>query len=153
MSFNFGAAFAKKLGEESQTYNVSGIVTADRRVYPLGTDSKVLSTIFEAIARPIIHAIAKENGFIVHEAEAQNSYPDFTLMKDKDDKAKIAVDIKSTYRDKANQRVSFTLGGYTSFIRDPCKSIEFSYDEYAEEWVIGYIYKRKKPEEVPAHIY
>jgi len=151
--FDFGAEFRKKLAEGTHEYGVKGIITAGKRIYPLGTDTKVLSTIFEAIARPTIYEIAAEHGLTVKEPSVQNVYPDFTLMEDEADPAKIAVDVKSTYYVKDTDRVVFTLGGYTSFIRDQCKSILYPYDQYAEEWVIGYIYKQKAPEEVPAHIY
>lgn|SRR5215213_4654832 len=151
---NFKEDFIKKLEEHSLMYKIHGILADDNKVYPLGTDTKVLGSIFELIIRPLIYEIAEENGFIVREPRAQNIYPDFTLMIDEEDVNKIAVDVKTTYRE-GNNRVSFTLGGYNSFIREEtkAKNIEFPYDQYAEDWVIGFIYKRKAPEEIPSHIY
>jgi len=150
---NFKTEFYKALAEEEVKYDVKGIVTLDRRIYPLGTDTKVLSTVFEMIVRPIVFRVASQNDLIVKEARAQNYYPDFTLMKGEKDKNKLAVDVKTTYREREGQKVNFTLGGYTSFLRTETKNIEFPYSQYAEDWIIGFIYKRKEPEESPAHIY
>ena len=150
--FNFRSEFERIFSARNITYDVKGIITADRKIYALGTDSKVLSTVFELLVRPVIYQIAQQNGMVVREAKAQNYYPDFTLMKNEAEQ-KIAVDVKTTYRSHERSKFSFTLGGYTSFIRDETKNIEFPYSQYAEEWVIGFIYKRKFHEDAPNHIY
>lgn len=140
---DFQVEFEKRLAERAPNYTPRGIVTADHRLYPLGSDTKVLSSVFENFARPIVYDVAHDFGLAVREARAQNYYPDFTLMEDEDDPAKLAVDVKTTYRETDDGwAVTFTLGGYTSFIRNPTKNIEFPFGEYAEHWVIGYIYKR-----------
>jgi hypothetical protein len=151
---NFKEEFEKKLAKHSLTYKIQGVIADDRRIYPLGTDTKVLGSIFELVTRPLIYEIAKEYGLQVKEPRAQNIYPDFTLMVNEHDVRKIAVDVKTTYRE-GNRKVSFTLGGYNSFIREKtkAKNIEFPYDQYAEDWIVGFIYKRKPPEEIPSHIY
>ena len=151
--FNFRTEFERVFAEHNITYDVKGIITADKKIYSLGTDSKVLSTVFELLVRPVIYQTAQQNGLIVQEAKAQNYYPDFTLMKDESDEQKIAVDVKTTYRSEERPKVNFTLGGYTSFIRNETKNIEFPYSQYAEEWVVGFIYKRKSHEDEPNHIY
>lgn len=98
-------------------FRVRGLLTSGDVVYPLGNDTKVLSTVFELIARPFVYQVARENGYLVREARVQNVYPDFTLMKSEDDPAKLAVDVKTTYRlfRKNGWIAKFTLGGYTSF--------------------------------------
>jgi len=151
---NFKEQFEKKLEEHPLTYKIQGVIADDRRIYPLGTDTKVLGSIFELVTRPLVYEIAEEYGLQVREPRAQNIYPDFTLMVDEDDAKKIAVDVKTTYRE-GNKKVIFTLGGYNSFIREKtkAKNIEFPYDQYVEDWVVGFIYKRKAPEEIPSHIY
>lgn len=124
---------------------IVGFLSADDRVYQLGTDTKVLSTAFELIVRPLIFALAKEHGLTVFEPEAQNFYPDFTLMTDPKDPAKIAVDVKSTYRNfRWGNRwtASFTLGSYTSFLVNEAKNIAFPYSQYVKHYVIGFIYTR-----------
>ncbi|MNT26018.1 Type-2 restriction enzyme EcoRV [compost metagenome] len=118
-------------------------MTNDGIVFPLGSDTKVLSTIFELFTRPIIIEIAQENGLFAVEPTVQNHYPDFTIMTGKPDQRKIAVDVKTTYVDKIGDSFGFTLGGYTSFIRGAgTKNIVFPFSEYSEHWVIGYVYKR-----------
>jgi len=151
---DFKAEFEKRVAALGSDYLVRGVVTADRRVFPLGSDTKVLSTIFEFFARPLVYEIAEAHGYTVVEARAQNYYPDFTLMRRADDQEKIAVDVKTTYRDTdGNWKASFTLGGYTSFIRSPRKNIEFPFSEYAKHWIVGYIYKRAPVAVTPDHVY
>ena len=150
---DFRTEFERIFEEHNISYDVKGIITADKKIYSLGTDSKVLSTVFELLVRPVIYQVAQQNGMSVREAKAQNYYPDFTLMEDEADDKKIAVDVKTTYRSQERSKVSFTLGGYTSFIRSETKNIEFPYSQYAEEWVIGFIYTRQPFGDEPNHIY
>lgn len=143
MAFSFQEAFKKKLEEANSDYTICGVVTKEGVVYPLGSDTKVLSTIFELFTRPLIVEIAKEYGYEVKEPDVQNHYPDFTLFKKNDNKNRIAVDVKTTYVDKDSDSFGFTLGGYTSFIRgNGKKNIVYPFSEYSEHWVIGYVYKR-----------
>jgi Restriction endonuclease EcoRV len=139
----FMEALKTELAARTGFYEVCGIVDRERRVYPLGSDTKVLSTIFELIARPVIFQLAEERGLNVIEPESQNHYPDFTLLKNVSDTKKIAIDVKTTYR-KRNGTFTYTLGGYTSFIRkgNETKNIVFPFDQYAEHWVIGFGYDR-----------
>ncbi len=150
---DFRTEFERIFEEHNISYDVKGIITADEKIYSLGTDSKVLSTVFELLVRPVIYQVAQQNGMIVREAKAQNYYPDFTLMESAADDKKIAVDVKTTYRSRERTKVSFTLGGYMSFIRNETKNIEFPYSQYAEEWVVGFIYTRKSSGDDPNHIY
>lgn len=139
----FMEALRVALSARTGFYEVCGIVDRDRRVYPLGSDTKVLSTIFELIARPVIIQLAEERGLNVVEPESQNHYPDFTVLKNSTDKKKVAIDVKTTYR-KPNGTFTYTLGGYTSFIREgnESKNIVFPFNEYVEHWVIGFVYDR-----------
>ncbi|MFC3440674.1 type II restriction endonuclease [Sphingobium rhizovicinum] len=131
-----------ELAKLSSSYEVCGIVDRSGCVYPLGADTKVLSTIFELVSRPAVYAAAEKLGLEVFEAEKQNHYPDFTLGSGEGCKQKIAVDVKTTYR-KANGTFRFTLGSYTSFIRGTGKkNILFPFSDYAEHWVIGFAYDR-----------
>jgi hypothetical protein len=152
---DFGKAFERVYRTENLSYQIKGIITADKQIYPLGTDTKVLSSVFEVAIRPVVYQIAAQANLQVREARAQNYYPDFTLMRHEDDPQKIAVDVKTTYRTTDTERVKFTLGSYTSFIRpgNQTKNIEFSYDEYATHWIVGFIYKRKPADSIPAHVY
>ena len=80
----------------------------------------------------------------VKEPSVQNHYPDYTLLTSEEDNSKIAIDIKTTYRNKDTDKFNFTLGGYTSFIRkgNETKNIVYPFNEYAEHWVIGFVYNR-----------
>ena len=157
MPVDLEAAFARHLAALNVDYNVRGVLTADDRVLPLGTDTKVLSTIFEAFARPVVYAIAEESGLTVHEAAAQNSYPDFTLLSSEASKSKLAVDVKTTYIDtrRPTRPLSFTLGSYTSFIRpgNERRGIEFPYSDYEDHWIMAYVYSRQPQYAQPSHFY
>jgi len=66
-------------------------------------------------------------------------------MADRDDPAKVAVDVKSTYRNfgrGGKWSASFTLGSYTSFLINETKNIAFPYSQYAKHYIIGFIYTR-----------
>lgn len=133
----------EELAALKDAYRVCGIVDKGEKVYPLGADTKVLSTIFELVARPVVYRVAKRLDSNVIEPTVQNHYPDFTLMKDAKDTKKIAVDVKTTYR-SPNATFHYTLGGYTSFIRkgNEGKNIVFPFNQYSEHWVIGFVYDR-----------
>lgn len=123
---------------------VCGFITKKAEIFPLGSDTKVLSTVFELITRPAIYEIAAKHSLQVFEPVSQNHYPDFTLMTDTADKMKIAIDVKTTYRTSPKSTFGFTLGSYTSFIREAshAKNICFPYGEYSQHWIIGFVYTR-----------
>lgn len=134
--------FDKLLAEYESDYNICGVISSEKKIYPIGSDTKVLATIFELFSRPIIKQFADENGYKVIEPTKQNHYPDFTLQKNDNDNEKIAIDVKTTYRNSPTAKFSYTLGGYTSFIRNNTKNIVFPFDQYKEHWVMGYVYTR-----------
>lgn len=145
---SFRAAFEQKISELGLKWEVVGFSAADGRIYPFGTDTKVISTVFEALAAPLIHAIAEERGYTVEGSE-QTVYPDFTLTPPGGNPPRIAVDIKTTYR-RFNaagkmQPFRYTLGSYTSFLRSPGakKNIAYPYAEYGAHWVLGFLYTRR----------
>lgn len=144
MSADFGTLFEAARSDTKPNYRARGIIADDDRIYPLGTDTKVLSTVFEAFTRPMVHAVADKLGMVVAEPPAQNTYPDFTLSHPDRERDRIAVDVKTTYYTSAGEKVSFTLGSYTSFIHpeQEGKSILFPFSQYAEHWVVGYVYRR-----------
>ena len=141
---NLRTILEQELGKLSGSYEVCGIVDRAGCVYPLGADTKVLSTIFELVSRPAVYAAAQQLGMEVREPSVQNHYPDFTLHTGEDCNRKIAVDIKTTYRIKDDDEFWYTLGGYTSFIRpgNEKKNIVYPFTDYAEHWVVGFVYNR-----------
>lgn len=155
MPLNIKNLVERELSELTGYYDVCGIIDRQNRVYPLGSDTKVLSTIFELITRPIIYRLAKTLSLNVFEPIAQNHYPDFTLLKNEADPNKIAIDVKTTYRNK-NGKFCYTLGGYTSFIRpgNESKNIAFPFGDYQSHWIIGFVYDRIAPKKAAAsHIF
>ena len=132
-------------------YGVCGIIDRRGRIYPLGSDTKVLSTLFENIARQAVASYANRQGLTLFDADKQNYYPDFTLAEGEDDHRKIAIDVKTTYKIAPASRFSYTLGSYTSFLRNGDKNIMFPYDEYAEHWIIGFVYRRIEVDPIAAN--
>ena len=132
------------LADVKNGYSLCGVVDRRGRVYPLGSDTKVVSALFEIVTRQAVAAYARQAGLLLMEPTKQNHYPDFTLMQDESDKNKIALDVKTTYRKHGQSRFSYTLGSYTSYIREETesKNIHFPYSEYREHWIIGFVYSR-----------
>lgn len=128
-------------------WEVCGFAAPSGKIYPFGTDTKVLSTVFELLSSSIISEIAKANDYVV-EGSVQTVYPDFTLSPTDGTLARIAIDIKTTYRrfTKSGDAgpIGFTLGSYTSFLRGSDKNIKYPYAEYSEHWVLGFVYTRRK---------
>lgn len=148
MDFDFIKVFYKKIKEKNLSWKVSGLVSPDKILYSLGSDSKLIGRIFELILYGVLQEIADENGYILQPSEQQTVYPDFTLMKNPKDYEKIAIDVKTTYRsfrkDGKLSHYVFTLGSYASFIRNGTKNIMFPYKEYTKHYIIGCIYTRNE---------
>jgi hypothetical protein len=136
----FRKEFDEKVIEQDITWEAKGFYASDGRVYPFGTDTKVLSTVFESFCAPIILEIADKYDYIVAFAK-QTIYPDFTLTPIGKSLERIAIDVKTTYQE-GNRTIVFTLGSYTSFLRDGTKNISFPYNQYSAHWIIGFVYER-----------
>lgn len=148
--------FTKKTRQLGANWKVRGLLSANDKIYSLTSDTKVLSTVFELLVGPILHAIADEQGLILKVADSQTLYPDFTIMHSENDQNKIAVDVKTTYRRgvyKKGPRNSsgkigdlrpfgFTLGSYASYLRNNTKNIQYPYDTYSKHYIIGFVYSR-----------
>lgn len=123
-------------------FEAYGILDAGNKIHTLGTDSKIIGRIFEMYVQPVLEQIASENGYTLQTPASQTAYPDFIMMKSKDSKEKIAIDIKTTYRKSNQSSIKFTLGSFCSYMRDNKKNIAFHYTDYAKHYVIGFVYKR-----------
>lgn len=141
--------FVRKMADHQLTFEIRGLLTANDRILVLGSDTKVLSTVFELFCRPLVEEIAQDHGLRV-ETSPQTIYPDFTILSGPDDRAKLAVDIKTTYR-RDNGVFWFTIGSYTSFLRNDTKNILYPYSTYAEHWIVGFVYTRT--EEAQRRVY
>jgi hypothetical protein len=107
MPIDFAKEFDAKLKERGCKFEVRGLLTGDDKILTLGNDTKVLSTVFELFCFPLVKEVADKHNLKLVVPEAQTVYPDFTLMTDENDKAKIAVDVKTTYR-RANGTFFYT---------------------------------------------
>lgn len=138
------AALTEEITRSSGMFDIAGLITSSGLVYPLGTDTKVLSTAFELALRPTITRVAENFDYEVEEPRSQNFYPDFTLKPHGSDDGFLAFDVKTTYRKNKSGTFSFTLGGYTSFIRanTPTKNIVHSFEKYISHYVVGFVYTR-----------
>jgi len=135
--------FDSEVADRGITWEAIGFYGTDGHVYPFGTDTKVLSTVFEAFCAPIILDIAEQHGYEVTFAK-QTHYPDFTLTPRGRSSDRIAVDIKTTYQKTPRSQFKFTLGSYGSFLRDGKKNISYPYDQYCDHWVVGFVYRRRE---------
>jgi len=145
---DFIKAFNKKIEEKNINWEVCGLISQSGDVYSLGSDSKLIGRIFELISTNILQEIADENGYRLELSEKQTVYPDFTMVEKNGIGGKIAIDIKTTYRDYNSdgslKKLGFTLGSYASFIRNGTKNIKYPYKEYDKHYVIGFIYSRNE---------
>jgi len=138
------ASLNDRVATETGEWTVKGFIDVYRRIYPLTTDTKVLSKILELMLFPILYEFARERGFEVTLAAHQNHYPDMTLTAS--DQTRIALDIKTTYRINEAQVSGMTLGAFTGYFRErnSAKNITFPYETYLEHFVLGVIYSGVK---------
>lgn len=142
---------------KNNQWTMRGFVDIFKNVYPLTSDSKVLSKILEIHILPELLFFAKKNSYTVEPAEKQNWYPDFTLILNKNPKIKFAVDLKTTYRDEKRSGFcnGFTLGSHGEYFtdRDSTKNIQYPYGQYAGHFCIGIIYSRNVMQAYSSKIY
>ena len=122
------------LEDEVFDFEILGFVSSSGKVYKLKTVTKVLSALFEILSEEFVDKLSGEHEVV--QPEKQNYYPDFTI---KTPEGNIAIDVKTTYKQRTN---GFTLGSYTSFIRNNTKNIVYPYDTYNKHYVLGFIYER-----------
>ena len=146
----FRQEFDRLVDERNVTWKMLGFCDDAKRIYSIGTDTKVISTAFEVFCAPIVVEIAEAHGYQVDYAK-QTLYPDFTLTPVGKSSNRIAVDVKTTYQQSPTKRMVFTLGSYKSYLRNNTKNIVFPYDQYSAHWVLGFVYKRR--ESIPAKVH
>ena len=153
---SFTASLADKIIRNNQ-WTMRGFIDVFKNIYPLTTDSKVLSKILELHILPELLLFAEQNGYTVEPAEKQNWYPDFTFILNENPDIKFAVDLKTTYRDEKRPEFcnGFTLGSHGEYFtkRDSTKNIQYPYGQYGGHFCLGIIYSRNVLEEYEAKIY
>ncbi len=143
-------AFATSLTAEislNDEWTMRGVIDIFKEVYPLPTDTKVISKIFELHLLPHFLQFAKLGNFRLEPAEHQNWYPDLTFVLKQDPAVKFAVDLKTTYRNEKNPNFcnGFTLGSHGEYFveRDSKKNVQYPYGDYLGHFCVGIIYNRK----------
>ncbi len=142
-------ALQKQVSTPKGDWTVKGFIDVYQRIYTISLDTKVLSKVLELLLLPIILRFAEEQGDNVILAQAQNQYPDLSLISKIDQNQCFAVDIKTTYRtgrDKnGNARVNgMTLGTFGGYfrVREYPVSSTLAYNRYKQHYVLGVIYSR-----------
>lgn len=141
--FNFIEEFTNKVNAIQPDWYVKGIIRNSNDIITLGTDSKLIGRIFELISNQILQSIADDHeNYSLGKPVVQTSYPDFYFLCP--DGKRIAVDIKTTYVDRSNNKntIKYTLGSYTSYLKDGQKNIDGNYSDYIAHYVVGFIYNR-----------
>lgn len=122
---------------------IVGFVNRKGGIYTVGSDSKIIGRLFEVLTQPLLQNVADKLNMTLNSSPRQTIYPDFWLSnKNNSDNDRIAIDIKTTYRRKPGSKFGFTLGSYTSFLRNGTKNIAGNYNMYKYHLIIGYVYTR-----------
>jgi len=139
--------FADKLDKYVSTDNgdwaVKGFIDVYKNIYPISSDTKIVSKILEIHIFPQILQFAGSIGYKIILAEKQNWYPDLTFVNKKNEEVKFALDIKTTFR-RNDKTAGFTLGSHGGYFkkRDKDKNIQFPYNQYTGHYCLGVIYTR-----------
>ena len=140
-SFDVRSVLTKAFSAVGVEWYIKGVLDSKQRLYTISDDTKLISKIFELVSIPIITRAVEPYIKSWETEERQTVYPDLTLILSGSPPNKIAIDIKSTYR--KGSMAGFTLGSYTAYLRPPfTKNISYSYKDYLEHWIVGFIYDR-----------
>lgn len=142
--------FVDKLAEKialNDEWTMRGVIDIFEKIYPLPSDTKVLSKILELHLFPHFLKFAATINFNLELTENQNWYPDLTFISKEDSTVKFAVDLKTTYRDEKNPDFcnGFTLGSHGEYFidRKSHKNVQYPYGDYRGHFCVGIIYSRK----------
>jgi len=129
-----------RLNDKEGYWTLRGFIDIAKNIYSLSSDTKLISKALEIMVIPIITDYLLNKKFKVILSPEQNFYPDISILIDD---IKIALDIKTSYRQASSNEISgFTLGAFTGYFRnrDSSKSIVFKYNEYINHYILGIIY-------------
>ena len=123
---------------------VKGFIDIYKNIYPVSSDTKVISKIIELMLLPALFNFADRHKLKIELGKHQNHYPDISFVARNG--VKIALDVKSTYRANRERANGFTLGSFTGYFRqrNSAKNVTFPYGQYAAHLVLGVIYSRSK---------
>lgn len=136
--------FKKILETPTGDWSVKGFIDIAKNIYTLSVDTKVISKIIELMMFPVLEKFAKEKNYQMIFSAEQNHYPDVTFLTPTGEK--IALDLKSTYRNGNGSVSGFTLGAFTGYFRyrESNKNITFPYREYSKHYILGAIYTKQE---------
>lgn len=127
---------------------ILGFIDKNKDIYTVGLDSKIIGRLYEVLSQPVLQRVADKLNLSLTSSSKQTVYPDFWLSDPENpDENRIAIDIKSTYRSFNKNGLApfkWTLGSYTSFLRDGQKNIADNYKMYKYHLIIGFLYTRNK---------
>ncbi|KAB2902729.1 MAG: restriction endonuclease [Anaerolineae bacterium] len=139
----------QRVSTQDGEWTVKGFIDVYQRIYIISLDTKVLSKVLELLMFPVIGRFADEQGYEIVLAQAQNQYPDMSLISKTDESICYALDVKTTYRTgqdrEGHMRISgMTLGTFGGYFRtrDRPVSSTFPYNRYMRHYVLGVIYDR-----------
>lgn len=135
--------FRTVLATPAGDWSVKGFIDVAKNIYTISVDTKVVSKIIELMMFPVLQSFARENNYEMRFCSEQNHYPDITFITE--DKQKIALDLKSTYRKNHHMVSGFTLGAFTGYFRhrDSNKNITFPYKNYSKHYILGIMYTQQ----------
>jgi hypothetical protein len=146
---NHIASHSRSIISENGEWTVKGFIDIYQRIYSISLDTKVLSKILELLLLPIVRKFANEQGYMLYLAEAQNQYPDITLISRQNPALCYALDVKTTYITRADSsgqmRVNgMTLGTFGGYFRNRTVKVGslFPYHQYTRHYVLGAVYNR-----------
>lgn len=144
------SAFVQSLVSYAETdykqWDIKGFIDVYRNIYTISADTKIVSKILEIHLFPKLLEFARETGYYVVLPDHQNYYPDLSLISSADDRIKLALDIKTTYRLDSHPGFcnGLTLGSHGEYFinRNSAKNIQYPYSQYLGHFFLGIIYSR-----------
>ena len=126
-------------------WKIKGIVDADGRLYPIPKIPQVVTGIFEALGKKRVEKLAKRKYRCKIIEGGSREYPDLILLGGRLGKRVIALEIKTSRRNKKRtDRCSrMSLGSCAGYFLYPNKKragCRFPYGTFSEHWVVGCIY-------------
>lgn len=109
------SSYKEYLETENNDWTVKGFIDANKNVYTLTNDTKVVSKIIEILLIPKLDIFAKAHKMTLELPSKQTFYPDLTFIDDENNL--FAVDFKTSYYE--NKSVNgLTLGSYWGYFRE-----------------------------------
>ena len=134
------STYKQYLETEGNKWIVKGFIDINKNIYPITSDTKVVSKIIEVLLIPKLEKFAQCFNLEMELPSKQNFYPDLTF---KDKKGHLfAVDFKTSYYCEDNVN-GLTLGSYWGYFRnrDTIMNMDHTYSSYSSHTVLGILYK------------